>query len=76
MTPPGLLAAPHRSRLRGRARGGGDPAFARSRDRRAGDGHRLDWRAANGNFASIEDLMSVTGVGDKTFEQLKDLVTA
>jgi competence protein ComEA len=35
----------------------------------------IDWRTANGNFTSIEDLMSVTGVGDKTFEQLKDLVT-
>jgi competence protein ComEA len=35
----------------------------------------LDWRTANGKFTSVEDLMSVTGVGDKTFEQLKDLVT-
>ena len=35
----------------------------------------IDWRTANGRFTAIEDLMSVTGVGDKTFEQLKDLVT-
>ncbi len=35
----------------------------------------IDWRTSHGRFASVEDLMSVTGVGDKTFEQLKDLVT-
>jgi competence protein ComEA len=35
----------------------------------------IDWREANGRFATIEDLMSVTGIGDKTFEGLKDLVT-
>jgi competence protein ComEA len=35
----------------------------------------LDWRKTNGRFSSIEDLMGVTGVGDKTFEGLKDLVT-
>jgi competence protein ComEA len=35
----------------------------------------IDWRTANGKFSSVEDLMSVTGVGDKTFAELKDLVT-
>lgn len=35
----------------------------------------LEWRAANGRFASVEDLLGVTGVGDKTFAGLKDLVT-
>lgn len=35
----------------------------------------IDWRAANGRFTAIEDLMSVSGVGEKTFEQLKDMVT-
>jgi competence protein ComEA len=35
----------------------------------------IDWRTTNGRFTAIEDLMSVTGVGDKTFEQLKKLVT-
>ncbi len=35
----------------------------------------IDWREANGGFGSIEDLMSVTGIGDKTFDGLKDLVT-
>ena len=35
----------------------------------------LDWREANGRFSAIEDLMSVTGIGDKTFEGMRDLVT-
>ena len=35
----------------------------------------LAWRDANGRFSSVEDLMSVSGIGDKTFEGLKDLVT-
>ena len=35
----------------------------------------IAWRESNGNFTAIEDLMSVTGIGDKTFEGLKDLVT-
>lgn len=33
------------------------------------------WREANGRFAAIEDLMSVTGIGEKTFEGLRELVT-
>ncbi|MEQ1735297.1 MAG: ComEA family DNA-binding protein, partial [Rhodoglobus sp.] len=28
----------------------------------------IDWRNANGRFASIDDLMSVTGIGEKTFD--------
>jgi len=35
----------------------------------------LDWRDTNGRFTAIEDLMSVTGIGEKTFDGLKDLVT-
>jgi competence protein ComEA len=35
----------------------------------------IAWREANGRFATIEDLMSVTGIGEKTFAELKDLVT-
>lgn len=35
----------------------------------------IDWRKSKGRFSSIQDLMGVTGVGDKTFAQLKDLVT-
>ena len=35
----------------------------------------IDWRTKNGRFTALEDLMSVTGVGAKTFDSLKDLVT-
>ena len=35
----------------------------------------LDWREANGRFTAIEDLMTVSGIGQKTFDGLKDLVT-
>jgi len=35
----------------------------------------VDWRTKNGRFTALEDLMSVTGVGEKTFDSLKDLVT-
>jgi len=35
----------------------------------------VDYRSANGPFAAVEDLRNVTGIGDKTFEALKDLVT-
>ena len=34
----------------------------------------IEWREANGRFTTIEDLMGVTGIGEKTFEGLKDLV--
>ena len=35
----------------------------------------IAWRDENGRFTAVEDLLSVTGVGEKTFEGLKDLVT-
>ncbi|PPL18688.1 ComEA family DNA-binding protein [Microterricola pindariensis] len=35
----------------------------------------LDWRAANGGFDTVEDLRSVTGIGAKTFDGLRDKVT-
>ncbi|MBC7518838.1 MAG: helix-hairpin-helix domain-containing protein [Microbacteriaceae bacterium] len=35
----------------------------------------LDWRKKNGRFSSLEDLLSVGGIGEKTFAQLKDRVT-
>lgn len=35
----------------------------------------MQWKKANGRFTTIDDLMNVTGIGEKTFEALKDLVT-
>lgn len=35
----------------------------------------LDYRAAEGRFDSIEDLRNVTGIGDKTFAALQDLIS-
>lgn len=35
----------------------------------------IAYRDANGRFTAIEDLMNVTGIGDRTFEGLRDLVT-
>jgi competence protein ComEA len=35
----------------------------------------LDYRAAHGPFKSIEDIQQVTGIGDATYQKLKDLIT-
>lgn len=34
----------------------------------------VDYRTANGPFSRVEDLRNVTGIGDKTYESLKDLI--
>lgn len=35
----------------------------------------VEYREKNGNFHSIDELKKVSGIGDKTFEKLKDHVT-
>lgn len=35
----------------------------------------VDYREQNGQFSSIEDLKNVSGIGDKTFEKMKDDIT-
>ncbi|MBX0315013.1 helix-hairpin-helix domain-containing protein [Planomicrobium glaciei] len=35
----------------------------------------IAYRTDSGNFQKIEDLKNVTGIGDKTFEKLKDSIT-
>ena len=35
----------------------------------------IDYRTANGSFHSIEDIKNVSGIGDKTFEKMKDQIT-
>lgn len=34
----------------------------------------LDYRASNGNFASVDDLVNVSGIGPKTLEKMKPYV--
>ncbi|HEY4691192.1 MAG TPA: helix-hairpin-helix domain-containing protein [Anaerolineae bacterium] len=36
----------------------------------------IDYRTANGPFASIEQIKDVKGIGDALFEKIKDLITA
>jgi competence protein ComEA len=35
----------------------------------------LEWRSAHGGFTSVDQLRDVSGIGDRTFERLRDLVT-
>ena len=35
----------------------------------------LEYRESNGAFKTIDDLKSISGIGDKTFEKLKDLIS-
>jgi len=35
----------------------------------------IDYREENGSFVSIEDIKEVPGIGDKTFEKIKDKIT-
>lgn len=35
----------------------------------------IAYREENGGFKKIEELTNVTGIGDKSFEKLKDEVT-
>ncbi len=35
----------------------------------------IDYRNKNGKFKTIEEIVNVSGIGEKTFESLKDLIT-
>lgn len=35
----------------------------------------IDYRAANGPFATVEDINNVSGIGDKKFEAIKNSIT-
>ncbi len=35
----------------------------------------IDYRSANGPFASVEDLVNVHGIGDKKLEEIRDYIT-
>ncbi len=36
----------------------------------------IDYRNENGNFQTIEEIMNVSGIGEKTFEEFKDLIVS
>lgn len=38
-------------------------------------GRIIDYRNTNGRFRKIEDIMNITGIGEKTFESIKDYIT-
>lgn len=35
----------------------------------------IEYRETNGYFKSIEEIMNVSGIGEKTFEKIRDLIT-
>lgn len=35
----------------------------------------IDYRTANGPFATIEDIVNVSGIGTATYEEIRDLIT-
>ena len=35
----------------------------------------VDFRTKNGNFKKVEEIMKVQGIGEKVYEQIKDLIT-
>lgn len=35
----------------------------------------IDYRSSNGNFTSISEIMNVSGIGEKTFEKIKNNIT-
>jgi len=37
--------------------------------------HIVDWRTRNGRFARVDQLREIDGIGERRFQQLRDLVT-
>ena len=35
----------------------------------------IEYRQSSGNFSSIEELMEISGIGEKTFAEMKDHIT-
>ena len=35
----------------------------------------VEYRTENGLFEKIEDIMNITGIGEKLFEQIKEYIT-
>jgi competence protein ComEA len=36
--------------------------------------HIVDWRTRNGRFARVDQLREIDGIGERRFQQLRDLV--
>jgi len=37
--------------------------------------HIVDWRSRNGRFVRVEQLREIDGIGERRFQQLRELVT-
>jgi competence protein ComEA len=37
--------------------------------------HIVEWRSRNGRFARVDQLREIDGIGERRFQQLRDLVT-
>jgi len=37
--------------------------------------HIVEWRTRNGRFARVDQLREIDGIGERRFQQLRDLVT-
>ena len=35
----------------------------------------VQYRQENGDFAAVEDIMNVSGIGEKRFENIRDYIT-
>jgi len=35
----------------------------------------IDFRTKNGNFKKVEEIMKIQGIGEKIFENIRDLIT-
>ena len=35
----------------------------------------IEYRTNNGNFSSIEEIKNVSGIGEKTYESMKEYIT-
>jgi competence protein ComEA len=62
----GLISLNRASQVELEALPGVGPALA---------GRMVDWRTANGGFKKKEDLLNISGIGDKLYAGIKDEVT-
>ncbi len=37
--------------------------------------HIVDWRTRNGRFVRVDQLREIDGIGERRFQQLRDVVT-